>query len=140
MVHELKLSVHYYDAVESGNKTFELRKDDRNIQAGDILILKEWTGTAYTGRQMRVGVTYVLRDCPQYGLTQGYCIIGIVRNDKQIAKVPEYTGDGYCNGELVLDTWIYPCCRKNYEVDYDDYDYCPNCGQHIDHSTFTEDY
>ena len=139
MVHEMKLLSQYYDAVESGNKTFELRKDDRNVQVGDILLLKEWTGELYTDRQKKVGVTYVLRNCPQYGLAEGYCIIGFVGNGKETAKLPEYTGDGYYNGELVIDTWICPCCGKSYEVDYDDYDYCPNCGQHIDHSRLTED-
>lgn len=59
--------------------------------------------------------------------------------EKQIAKTQNYEGDGYYNGELVLDTWICPNCGKSYEVDYDNYDYCPNCGQHIDHSTLTED-
>ena len=59
--------------------------------------------------------------------------------EKQIPKVPTYSGDGYYNGEMVIDTWECPCCSKQYEVDYDDYKYCPNCGQHIDHSTLTED-
>lgn len=54
--------------------------------------------------------------------------------EKQTAKKPSYEGDGYYNSELVLDTWICPNCNKSYEVDYDDYDYCPNCGQHIDRS------
>ena len=139
MVHEMKILPQYYEDVSSGIKTFELRKDDRNVQAGDILLLKEWTGAEYTGKELRVGVTYVLRDCPQYGLAEGYCIIGFVGNEKQIAKKPNYEGDGYYNGELILDTWICPNCNKSYEVDYDDYDYCPNCGQHIDHSGLTED-
>lgn len=139
MIHEMKILPQYFRDVSSGIKTFELRKDDRNVQAGDILLLKEWTGAEYTSKELRVGVTYVLRDCPQYGLAEGYCIIGFVGNEKEIAKKPNYEGDGYYNGELVSDTWICPNCGKSYEVDYDDYDYCPNCGQHIDHSSLTED-
>lgn len=54
--------------------------------------------------------------------------------EKQTAKRPYYEGDGYADGHLVYDTWICPCCGKHYEVDYDDYDYCPECGQHIDKS------
>ena len=27
-----------------------------------------------------------------------------------------------------------PCCEERYEVYYDDYDFCPNCGQAIDWS------
>ena len=54
--------------------------------------------------------------------------------DKQIPKKPTYEGDGYSNKHLVYDTWICPCCETRYEVDYDDYDYCPNCGQKLDWS------
>ena len=54
--------------------------------------------------------------------------------EKQKAKKPDYEGDGYSDGHLVYDTWICPCCSKHYEVDYDDYDYCPECGQHIEWS------
>lgn len=57
--------------------------------------------------------------------------IAIKALEKQIPKEPYYSGDGYWNGELVYDTWTCPNCSKSYEVDYDDYDYCPNCGQKI---------
>ena len=51
--------------------------------------------------------------------------------EKQTAKQSYYEGDGYSDGELVYDTWICPSCGNHYEVDYDRYDYCPNCGQKI---------
>lgn len=51
--------------------------------------------------------------------------------EKQIPKVPYY------NGKIAIDTWECPYCGEQYEVDYEDYKYCPNCGQHIDHSTLT---
>lgn len=75
---------------------------------------------------------------------QKYHAIGTVEEfkalkEKAVSKKPNYEGDGYYNGELVLDTWICPNCGKSYEVDYDNYDYCPNCGQNIDHSGLTED-
>lgn len=48
-------------------------------------------------------------------------------------KAPEFEGDGYDNnGNLIYDTWICPSCGKRYEVDYDDYKFCPECGQKID--------
>lgn len=52
--------------------------------------------------------------------------------EKQEPKTPNYEGDGYWDGVLVYDTWICPCCGKKYEVDYDDYKYCHECGQAID--------
>ena len=55
--------------------------------------------------------------------------------EKQIPKKQTYEGDGYApDGTFVWDEWLCPCCGKRYEVDYDDYDYCPNCGQKIDWS------
>lgn len=68
---------------------------------------------------------------------QKYRKIGTVEEcraavEKQTAKKPDYEGDGYSDGHLVYDTWICPCCGKHYEVDYDDYDFCPACGQCID--------
>lgn len=54
--------------------------------------------------------------------------------EKQIPKKPDLEGDGYADGFLVYDTWICPCCGMHYEVDYDDYKHCPECGQAIDWS------
>ena len=54
--------------------------------------------------------------------------------EKQTPKTPNYEGDGYSDGVLVYDTWICSCCGKDYEVDCDDYKYCPECGQRIDWS------
>ena len=56
--------------------------------------------------------------------------------EKQIPKRPDYEGDGYDDkGNLIYDTWICPNCGcKDYEVDYDDFEHCPNCGQALDWS------
>ena len=52
--------------------------------------------------------------------------------EKQIPKKPDLIGDGYDdNGNLIYDTWICPCCETQYELDYDDYKFCPKCGQAI---------
>lgn len=58
--------------------------------------------------------------------------IAIECMEKQMPQIPSLEGDGYCpEGNLVYDTWICPNCEKYYEIDYEYYDYCPNCGQHI---------
>lgn len=64
--------------------------------------------------------------------------VAIEALEKQIPQSPTYEGDGYADGMLVYDTWICPRCGHHYEVDYDDYDYCPNCGQRIDWSNKNE--
>ena len=73
---EKKILPKYYEDVVTGAKPFELRKDEDNILVGDTLVLCEWD-SHYTGRKVRCLVTYVLRNCSEYGIMDGYCIIGI---------------------------------------------------------------
>ena len=73
-----KLLPEFFREVRTQHRTFELRKDDESIQAGDVLVLREWTPSAgYTGHVLCRVVTYVLRDCPEYGPMDGYCILAI---------------------------------------------------------------
>lgn len=61
--------------------------------------------------------------------------MGAYALEKQIPKKPDYEGDGFDeDGYLIYDTWICPNCGKHYEVDYDEYDFCPKCGQALDWS------
>lgn len=76
IVHELKILPQYYDAVISNVKNFELIKDDRDFQIGDFVILKEYIDGEYTGRETGFKISYILRNCPEYGLMDGYCILG----------------------------------------------------------------
>lgn len=58
--------------------------------------------------------------------------IAIKALNKQIPKSPTYDGDEYApDGTFVWDEWLCPCCRSRFEVEYEEHDYCPNCGQHI---------
>lgn len=55
--------------------------------------------------------------------------------NKNTPRKPAFEGDGYDQeGNLVLDEWLCPNCNTRYEVDYDEYDFCPNCGQKLDWS------
>ena len=75
---EKKILPKYFEEVINGKKTFELRKDEDNILPGDILILHEWSSDkGYSGRKAIMHVSYVLRNCPEYGLAEGYCIIAM---------------------------------------------------------------
>jgi hypothetical protein len=74
---EKKILPEYFRAVKDRVKTFELRKDDSDYQVGDILKLREWDGEKYTGNVQFRQITYILRDCPEYGLQPGFCILAI---------------------------------------------------------------
>lgn len=77
IIHELKIQPQYFNEVMNLNKHFELRKDDRDYQVGNSIILKEFDNGKYTGKESGcLEITYILRNCPEYGLMDGYCIIG----------------------------------------------------------------
>lgn len=63
MTHELKIRPQFFDKVISGEKTFEIRKNDRNFIVGDRIILKEYDKeTGFTGRNAVFEITYVMTD------------------------------------------------------------------------------
>ena len=76
-LHKLKILPKYYDQVLNHTKQFELRKDDRNYEVGDWVQFFEYENGEYTGRESNCfRIEYILRNCPEYGLMNGYCILG----------------------------------------------------------------
>lgn len=69
-----KILQEWYTLVREKSKTFEIRKDEDDIQRGDLMLLQEWSGE-YTGREILCMVTHVLRNADMYGLKPEYCII-----------------------------------------------------------------
>lgn len=65
--HILKTWPAYFERLLDGTKTFEVRKDDRGYQMGDILDLREWVPatsmvrSTFTGRSVRFRVGFVFR-------------------------------------------------------------------------------
>ena len=90
-LHELKIKHEYLVEIELGNKMFELRRNDRNYQVGDLIrfigiidprsnyvpVINELHMNEHTFYQ----ITYVLKDVPQYGLDKDYCILGIKKSE-----------------------------------------------------------
>lgn len=76
MEHELKIYPQYFDAVISGKKTFEVRKNDRKFHVGDVLVLKEWDNIKYSGREVKAKVIYLIDD-KFIGIQPGYVVMGI---------------------------------------------------------------
>lgn len=75
ITHELKTWPEFFNETRGGRKRFELRRNDRDFQVGDELLLKEWVPQdipssvdpesapifkGYTGHELRVRVDYIM--------------------------------------------------------------------------------
>ncbi len=81
--HELKVNPQFWDGLESGNKPFEIRRNDRKFSVGDVLVLRRYDPAfGYSGEQCRRVVTYVLasEDLP-VALMPGYVALGLSNPD-----------------------------------------------------------
>lgn len=77
MVHQLKILPKWFEDVAAGKKNFEIRKNDRNFEVGDILVLNEYENGTYTGRKVKRKVNYILHGDGTLGLLKDYCILGL---------------------------------------------------------------
>lgn len=92
--HILKTVEPYFDAVASGRKLFEVRKNDRFFQAGDIATLVWWSETHdHRGnrhltdgdkeRALKMNPKVRFRVGPvlqggQFGIEPGYCVFSLL--------------------------------------------------------------
>lgn len=78
-IHELKISLDLFDELRRGNKTAEIRKDDRGFAVGDGLIIYPYDPV----QNKRIGdaecwrtVTHIVRG-GQYGIESGYVLLSM---------------------------------------------------------------
>jgi hypothetical protein len=79
ITHELKCWPVYFQSLQSGQKTFEFRFDDRCFKVGDRLVIKEWDEGAkqFTGCELFYTVTYIMRSGSNFPLPDGWVIMGL---------------------------------------------------------------
>jgi hypothetical protein len=75
--HKVKILPVYYNRIIAFQKTFEIRKNDRDYQIGDELILREFDqfSQEYTGRECHTRIIYV--EFFPKGLQKNYVVLGI---------------------------------------------------------------
>jgi hypothetical protein len=100
--HELKCWPEFFDAVKRGDKPFDVRKNDRGYQRGDVLVLRKWDPAPHNGSHyvkpdgghvtyadradtVRLDVTYVLSG---FGIESGYVCMGIKLQAESVAPLP----------------------------------------------------
>lgn len=91
--HSLKTHSVYWDAIKRREKTFEVRRDDRCFQKGDVLLLRRmnpetgsyyreggdptlFTEHDYEAQTLRMEITFVLAG-GQFGIEPGYVVLGL---------------------------------------------------------------
>jgi hypothetical protein len=86
-IHHLKTWPVFFQPIRDGSKTFEIRKNDRDFQIGDILILEEFDPLMpklreegqngalgeYTGRRYTAKITYIT----EFGQPSGQIVMTI---------------------------------------------------------------
>lgn len=82
MKHVLKLQPRFAKDVESGRKTFEVRRDDRNYKVGDVLTFADLDKKPYDMGSYEVTYKLTHEDFPD-GIPQGYCVLGIRKHEEE---------------------------------------------------------
>lgn len=89
--HHLKCWPVYFDRLQDGTKTFEIRFNDRDYQTGDYLDIQEWKprddhgapvgvsmtsreGGMYTGRTLAMQISYIYSGI---GVDHGFVVLGL---------------------------------------------------------------
>jgi len=108
-VHPLKTWPPYFEALLSGAKTFEVRKNDRNYAVGDTLLLREWSAEeGYSGRKLRFKVNYIMHG-DNFGVEDGYCVMALAKIEEAECKhippseprwFPPCPKCGYCSPDI----------------------------------------
>lgn len=62
MLHELKCINPFFEEIWNGNKTFDIRIKDRPYKVNDFVLLREYDGIGYLGREIKALITYILDD------------------------------------------------------------------------------
>lgn len=75
IIHSLKIQDRFYEEIIARKKTFEVRKDDRDFDVGELI---EFTTLDGKPREGKWEIIYKLthEDFPE-GIPEGYCILGI---------------------------------------------------------------
>jgi predicted fused transcriptional regulator/phosphomethylpyrimidine kinase len=85
--HKLKTWPRFWDAVASGEKNFDVRRNDRAFQTGDVLVLEKYNpetrryeteGFEINAKikSVRKRIAFLLQG-GQFGIEPGYCVLGL---------------------------------------------------------------
>ena len=131
--HKLKILAPFADKITSGEKTFEVRRNDRAFESGDLLEFEAINEKTLEPEHhpincQRYRVGYILRfeDFPA-GLAEGFAVLAITPEPGKWKEQEEYYNVYYeC-----------PICGEAYTSDYGTpeemgWHFCPECGARVE--------
>lgn len=79
-IHVLKIKRKYYKLITSGEKNFEIRKNDRKFKIGDRIYFTDLKNKLYHGEFV---IIYILKgnEAESFGVQKGFVVMSIVRID-----------------------------------------------------------
>lgn len=84
MLHEIKLDISFCDLVNNGVKTFEVRKNDRNYQIGDLVrfipVGVLFHPIDHPIKDKIYEITYILSG---WGIEEGFCVFAIKESEAE---------------------------------------------------------
>ncbi len=77
-IHELKTDYEVFWEIYHGRKTCEFRKNDRNFNIYDLLLLRQhdYINKKYANRNIIAQITHIVPS-GHYGIPDGYCMLSI---------------------------------------------------------------
>ena len=113
--HTLKLAPGYFAEVMSGNKTFEIRNNDRDFHEGDRLVLREYDiyNDSYTGRALAARIGYMC----DYEQRPGFVVLALL--DVKQASSEEQMADALRVKSALVDCLMH--LRKHKMIREDGY-------------------
>ena len=82
-IHNLKTWPTYFEAIENGSKSYEVRKNDRFFQKGDTVVLHKMSHDGYSAGYdtYKQKLTFTIGDIltnSSLGVKEGYCIFSLL--------------------------------------------------------------
>lgn len=129
MMHVLKIQPRYFHDLVFGNKSFEIRKNDRDYEVGDKLILLEFYNNDYTGRVTKAQITYIHYGTGEFGIEKGYCILGLANyanwiHSKETPNFMEHWTCSNCKHDIIEN----PVFKNRITGEPLNFEWCPYCG------------
>jgi hypothetical protein len=102
VIHELKTWPRSFQAILDGDKTFEVRFDDRGFQRGDRVLLREWDPDVQCSCR-ETGTKHSAADCSRYTGREIYAEIGFLTSSvPRRSGGPGFDGRGYVVFSLLV--------------------------------------